>query len=255
MANHLSISHPPKKMPALEILEIIGPADQGKSKPYLCRADDDQLYYVKGQNASSSARCREWVAGHLANAFGLPIPPFCLVKISQQLLDETPDQWKNIGTGAAFASLKQSGHQWFEFGFVDAVEDNLRKDISVFDWWVKNQDREANNTNLLWDATIASLLVIDFDSAFDPNFFPTFFLNYHLFHKDWAAVSADHVMRSDYEARLIHAKTALLDACNNLPLEWLKENRQESLNGEFTIASTKEAIDRCLNQEMLWKTE
>jgi hypothetical protein len=242
-------------MHPLEIVEIIGPAEQGKSKPYLCRAEDEQLYYVKGQNATSSARCREWVAGHLAKAFGLPIPTFRLVKISSELLDETPDQWKNIGTGIAFASAKQSGHQWFEFGFVDAVEEKLRQDISVFDWWVRNQDREANNTNLLWDATIASLLVIDFDSAFDPDFFPTFFLNYHLFHKDWATVSADHVMRLEYEERLAHAKAALLDACNNLPLAWLKGNRLESLDGEFTIAATQEAIDRCLNQEMLWKTE
>ena len=131
----------------LEIVEILGFSDQGKSKPYLCRGDDEKLYYVKGQNASSSARCREWVVGHLAQAFGLPVPPFCLANVSTGLLSETPEIWQNIGMGVAFASASQQGYQWFELGFVDSVEQQLRRDLVVFDWWVRNQDREENNTN------------------------------------------------------------------------------------------------------------
>lgn len=234
----------------LEIVEILGFSDQGKSKPYLCRGDDEKLYYVKGQNASSSARCREWVVGHLAQAFGLPVPQFCLANVSTGLLSETPEIWQNIGMGVAFASASQQGYQWFELGFVDSVEQQLRRDLVVFDWWVRNQDREENNTNLLWDHVSKSLLVIDFDASFDPSFFPTFFFNYHVFAKDWPTVSADCLLRSEYEEKLTNALAALQKACDTLPVAWLKD---AEASGEFSLEAVRAAIERCKTQEALWK--
>lgn len=203
----------------LEIVEITGLSDQGKSKPYLCRGEDEQLYYVKGQNASSSARCREWIVGNLAKAFGLIVPPFCLVHVSSELLAETRQEWKNIGSGVAFASSMQNGYQWFELGFVDSVEKQLRRDLVMFDWWIRNQDREENNTNLLWNSLSNSLLVIDFDASFDASFFPTFFKSYHVFSRDWQDVSDDCLLRADYEDRFTKALVVLNEACDNLPAE------------------------------------
>ncbi len=234
----------------LELVEILGFADQGKSKPYLCRGVDEKLYYVKGQNASSSARCREWIVGHLARAFGLPVPPFCLANVSSELLVETPEIWQNIGAGVAFASASQQGYQWFELGFVDSVEQQLRRDLVVFDWWVRNQDREENNTNLLWDHVSKSLLVIDFDASFDPSFFPTFFLNYHVFARDWSTVSADCLLRSEYEEKLRKALAAFQQACDTLPLVWLRDAES---SGEFSLDAVRSAIGRCKTQDALWK--
>lgn len=34
----------------IEITEIIRPAEQGRSGPYICRGEDNRLYYVKGRN-------------------------------------------------------------------------------------------------------------------------------------------------------------------------------------------------------------
>lgn len=237
----------------LEIVEITGLSDQGKSKPYLCRAEDEQLYYVKGQNASSSARCREWIVGNLAKAFGLPVPPFCLVNVSPTLLLETPDEWQNIGHGVAFASSKQFGYQWFEFGFVDSVERQLRRDLVMFDWWVRNQDREENNTNLLWESISKSLLVIDFDASFDPSFFPTFFHNYHVFSGDWSDISEDCILRAEYEQRFSQALAVLDEACDNLPPEWMSGN--VSSDGELSLDNVRTILGRCKTKEQLWREE
>jgi hypothetical protein len=237
----------------LEIVEIAGLSDQGKSKPYLCRGEDEKLYYVKGQNASSSARCREWIVGNLAKAFGLPVPPFCLVNVSPELLAETPDEWQNIGSGVAFASSMQNGCQWFELGFVDCVEQRLRRDLVMFDWWVRNQDREENNTNLLWDSISKSLFVIDFDASFDASFFSTFFQNYHVFSRDWSDVSNDCLLRADYEERFTQALAVLNEACDNLPLEWM--NGGVSSDGELSLDIVRTILGRCETKEQLWREE
>lgn len=235
----------------LDIVEIVGPSEQGKSKPYLCRGEDERLYYLKGQNATSSARCREWIVGNLAKAFGLPVPPFCLVKVSSELLVETRPEWRNIGAGIAFASSKQYGCQWFEHSFADSVAQQLRRDLVMFDWWVRNQDREANNTNLLWESNSKSLLVIDFDAAFDASFFPTFFHNYHVFSGDWKDVSDDCLLRADYEERFSQALAVLEEACDNLPLEWIKGG--ESSDGELSLNEVRTVLGRCATKDQLWK--
>ena len=237
----------------LEIVEITGLSEQGKSKPYLCRGEDERLYYVKGQNATSSSRCREWIVGHLARAFGLPVPPFCLVNVSPELLAETSTEWQNIGAGVAFASAKQDGYQWFELGFVDSVERQLRRDLVMFDWWVRNQDREENNTNLLWESVSKSLLVIDFDTSFDESFFPTFFLNYHVFSRDWEDVSGDCLLRADYQQRFSTALAVLNEACDNLPLGWM--NGSTSSDGELSLDVVRTVLGRCKTQDQLWRVE
>jgi len=237
----------------LEIVEITGLSDQGKSKPYLCRGEDERLYYVKGQNASSSARCREWIVGNLAQAFGLPVPQFCLVNVSPELLAETKPDWQNIGAGVAFASCKQEGIQWFELGFVDAVEQKLRRDLVMFDWWVRNQDREVNNSNLLWDSASKLLFTIDFDASFDPDFFPTFFKNYHVFASDWAEISGDCILRAEYEKRFADAMAVLTEACDNLPLGWV--NGEASADGELRLIDVRATLGRCETKDQLWREE
>ena len=39
----------------LEIVEIIGPSEQGQQTPYKCRAEDGEIYYVKGRQTNRSS--------------------------------------------------------------------------------------------------------------------------------------------------------------------------------------------------------
>ena len=36
----------------LEVVEIIGRSKQGFTKPYICRCDDGEIYFVKGRSAT-----------------------------------------------------------------------------------------------------------------------------------------------------------------------------------------------------------
>ena len=60
----------------LEIEEIIKPAAQGRTTPFLCNASDGNAYYIKGYPASVAGLMKEWLGANLALAFGLPVPPF-----------------------------------------------------------------------------------------------------------------------------------------------------------------------------------
>ena len=88
----------------LTIIEIIKPAEQGVSTPYLCRGDDESLYFVKGRNSGRSSLWAEWLAGHVGRVFGLPIPPFALASVPASLVRECPAELRPIGAGIAFAS-------------------------------------------------------------------------------------------------------------------------------------------------------
>lgn len=42
----------PLPAPVVQIIEVIGPAEQGKSIPFLCSGSDGHRYYVKGQQTA-----------------------------------------------------------------------------------------------------------------------------------------------------------------------------------------------------------
>ena len=55
------------------IVEIISRSEQGVTRPFLCRAENDALYYVKGRYAGYRALCCEWVAGRLGKLMRLAL--------------------------------------------------------------------------------------------------------------------------------------------------------------------------------------
>ena len=64
---------------SLEIVEIMGRAQQGVTQPFICRGEDDQVYFVKGRGAGRRSLICEWIAGQLGRLLGLPIAPFGIV--------------------------------------------------------------------------------------------------------------------------------------------------------------------------------
>lgn len=65
----------------LEITEIIQRADQGRTKPFLCRASDEKMYYVKGRAATTSGLIKEWLGAQFSQSFGLPTPESKIVYV------------------------------------------------------------------------------------------------------------------------------------------------------------------------------
>lgn len=235
----------------MEIVEIIRPSDQGRTKPYLCRGDDEVLYYVKGQNAGPRAQCSEWIVGSLARNFGLPVPPFLPAYISPALLAETRQEWRGLGSGIAFASRMQIGVQWFEPGYAHAVNRELRRDVLAFDWWVKNFDRQQDNSNLLWHEATRQLSVIDFDLAFSTDFWPSLFQRYHVFNEDWDSIFGDIASQAEYSSRFIETLSIWDTVCQDMPEPWYPQRLSGGNAEVFDLKAARSILDRCLTNE-LW---
>lgn len=217
--------------------------------PFLCRAEDEQLYYVKGRTAGVRGQFCEWVVAHLAKSFGLPVPPFRQVRVSQQLLDESPTGHQALGAGIAFASLARTQAQWFENSFVSEVPLDLRRAVIVFDWWVRNSDRIFDNPNLLWSPGSKELVVIDHAFAFDDEFWPTVFLQYHVFRQEWDSIAHSEELQEKYATKMQEALAGWEDACNSAPEEWkVKTAADDDL---LDYAAALSILDECKGKR-LW---
>lgn len=238
----------------LQIVEILRPAEQGRTTPFLCRGEDDRLYYVKGLNTGRQGQWCEWLAGHLGRALGLPIPPFQVVEVTGELLANTRPEWKVIGAGPAFASLARQDGQWLESRMAGEVPVELRRDVLVFDWWIRNMDRFDDNTNLLWNRADRRLTVIDHDLAFNPEFWPSLFREHHLFSGDWDSVFADLARQAEYAGRLAEALPAFEVACDNVPSAWRWETAEMDRPFAFDQAGACDLLRRCLSPDS-WRVE
>lgn len=240
-------------MPILKITEILSPASQGKTIPFLCRAEDERLYYVKGKGTGRRGQFCEWVVAHLARSFGLPVPDFRLVMVSPELLAESPKEHQILGSGYAFASLARSQVQWLEPSFVMDVPCGLRCAVLAFDWWIKNFDRHYDNPNLLWSAETKELVVIDHAFAFAEDFWPTIFLEHHIFKDDWTTIMSDTALRREYVERMKSALLGWKDSCAAVPTDWTVKAHGDNDVEIFDCASAIAILERCASEE-LWKT-
>lgn len=229
----------------LTIIEIIKPAEQGLSTPFLCRGDDDLLYFVKGRNSGRASQWAEWLAGQVGRAFGLPIPPFRLVEVPANLVRECPAELRPIGSGIAFASRQREAAQWLEPAAIGRVPESLRRDVLVFDWWIRNLDRTRGNPNLLWAPDVEELVVIDHNQAFDPLFQASEFLIGHLFAAEAEAVFSDLVERARYSERMERALEVWDSACDNSPPEWRWANDEQDVPANFDPNAARAVLARC----------
>lgn len=146
------------------IVEVIGKVDQGFSEPYECLDENGDSYIVKGLPRSS--QIKEWICANLATAFGLPIADYALIEIPEEMYDALDDDSQvALGCGPVFASKTIQSAQWFEPNTMHhLVTEEEKLKIFLFDYWVKNSDRNSGNTNLL--VSKRKVKVIDHNEAF-----------------------------------------------------------------------------------------
>lgn len=228
----------------LTIIEVIKPAEQGLSTPFLCRGEDGELYFVKGRNSGRASQWAEWLAGQVGREFGLPIPPFRLVEVPANLVWECPSALRPIGSGIAFASHRREAAQWLEPAAIGRVSQGLRRDVLVFDWWARNMDRSRGNPNLLWVPDMEELVVIDHNQAFDPSFSASDFLENHLFAADADAVFSDLAEQAWYSERMERALEVWDSACDNAPPEWRWANDERDVPANFDPDAARAVLAR-----------
>ncbi|HYQ25116.1 HipA family kinase [Stenotrophomonas sp.] len=242
--------------PPVYIEEILRRSDQGITRPFLCRGDDNSLYYVKGSAANKRSLICEWMAGTLASGFGLNVPQFEIAYVPDGLADLHPEG-RDLGSGPVFAS--QAAYNLNEILFVQAgrVPLEVRRDVIAFDWWVRNADRSltatGGNPNLLWDAASSNLVVIDHNQAFDPDFDPGTFLATHVFQAEFAALSSDLMLMAHYADRMKATLDLWWDnAWGRVPGEWLYHDDEQTIPTDFDPAASLALVARCYDQD-LWR--
>lgn len=225
------------------ITEILSRSEQGVTRPFLGRAENELLYYAKGRYAGYRALCCEWTAGNVGQLLGLPIPNFVIAEVPRALVEgSSRADAADLGAGFVFASELVADAQEITFADVPSIDDDLKRRVLLFDWWVHNEDRtlteSGGNPNLLQTVGTGQLRVIDLNLAFDANFEGSRFWQRHVF-ADLATIWS-----TEFKARLngqMHAAIARLpDIWNNLPDEWRSP--------ECGVGLDLAEVERCLRR-------
>lgn len=242
-------------MPPIYIEEVLDRSEQGVTRPFLCRGDDELLYYVKGTGANRRSLICEWMAGTLARGFGLNVPDFRIALLPDGLADLHPEG-RDLGRGPVFASQVAPNLNEILYVQANRVPVEVRRDVLAFDWWVRNADRSltetGGNPNLLWDASTSELVVIDHNQAFDSDFDTDAFLTTHIFKAEFHALSSDLVLMAQYSARM-KATLELWDyAWGLVPDEWLFHDDEQTIPIDFDPIASAALLARCNDQD-LWR--
>ncbi|TCS36138.1 HipA family kinase [Reinekea marinisedimentorum] len=238
----------------LDIEQIIKPSIQGMSGVFYCKAEDGNNYWVKGHNVGRIDQIKEWLCGHLAIAFGLPIAPFCIASIDEYLVTNLPSQMKVIGYGPVFAS-KDVGPSATWFGAesnAELVPENLRRELLLFDYWIFNSDRQFHNPNLLWESQSDTMIVIDHNLAFDCDLEESVLIDCHIFTDVDREPFRDLSTRCDLISRMDSAIDSIEAKIHKIPEEWswsdLEQTRPTGL--ELNVLLTK--LKRYKGNEAFW---
>jgi hypothetical protein len=259
--------------PPLTIIEVLGRSEQGMTRPFLCRADDGRLYYVKGRYAGWRSLCCEWVAGNLARAMGLRVPDFAIAEVPRLLVEgsDRPDI-RDLGAGPVFASALREKAREITWAEAQGWSAEVRARVLVCDRWVQNEDRSLSalggNPNLLITVEEAvadtagrtpkralyrpCLWAFDFNLAFDPDFDTQRFLGGHIFES--SPVSAE--LRSEMERRMAAALAELPRLFERMPVEWLYLDGDESLPVHLDQKEVYNTLNRPFaDPEAFWLTQ
>lgn len=236
---------------SLTIVEVLERSKQGRTEPYICRCDDGEVYFVKGRSATRPELIAEWLCARLGEAFGLPIAPYAIAIVPEELIEADLTGWLgDLGDGEVFASQRVGAVELTEI-HRELVPQDLRRDVIAFDWWVHNDDRnmtpKGGNPNLLWNPEgEGSLVVIDHNLAFDPEFSSSEFLKLHVFADDIPCMFSDFMLRDEYAARFAAVLGNWDEICDTMPAAWRFIDPERTIPVTFSIPDIKALLDRAL---------
>ena len=136
-------------------------------EPVLVMCSDVNIYVCKYMRSLASAyklAC-ELIGARMAKAWQLITPDIVLVRIK-------PSHWAGISQSHSL-SAPSIGSRWLDgvvdiipstYAKVPATADTLEQlmRIALFDFWIVNEDRNANNANLMYDVGLSRLVSIDY---------------------------------------------------------------------------------------------
>lgn len=231
----------------VQIVEVMRRSDQGITKPYICRGDDGEVYFVKGKGAGRRSQICEWIAGKLGLALELPIAPFEIVELPEELMDSgCMLDLSDLGSGLAFGSRRQEVME-FNFAIVNEVSNSLQQDVLAFDWWIRNNDRllteKGGNPNLFWNPEDQALVIIDHNQAFDPEFDPGIFTQSHVFSMQNNQVFGDMIRCQDYNQRFSLALKDWPLICDGIPKAWFFADMEMTVPVNISLDEVRKQLE------------
>ena len=229
-----------------QITQIIRRTDQGATRPFICRADDGKVYYVKGKSASTGERIREWMGANLASAFGLAVPEMTLLEVPKPLVDHSSSEVKTeLGMGYAVGSRQILSVHELRHEEAALVPVATQRQILLFDCWAGNEDRTLSgfggNPNLLWRSRDKTLYAIDYNLVLQNDFDSQAFWATHVFAKSARLEKLNATEQRHYQEQLNQALKLWPSFWQQLPETWLDEN--ESTAAFDAVAVLKQLQD------------
>lgn len=204
----------------------------------MCRGSDGNTYFVKGSKGTGNRDLiHEMISAKLAELVGLPIAPFTIVEVPQELIDLQflPDI-NDLGSGPAFGSQEMQLTE-LTFAGINHIEVELQQDILIFDWWIRNNDRclsnLGGNPNLFVDQTNGELVIIDHNLAFDFLCEKRNFVESHAFKNQTWELSGDFNRRDEYNELFERAIKAWPNIIQSIPIPWLFADKEQTLPVNF----------------------
>lgn len=246
--------------PLVNITEILGRAEQGMTRPFVCRGEDGLTYYVKGAYAGQRSLCCEWVANRLVSlvlpSAPLGVPLFTMAEVPNALIQGSARKdARDLGAGLVFASLRMAHGQELTWAAAQGWPEETMALLLLLDLWLQNEDRSLSalggNPNLmveqipplpdddpegvLWkDQPRREMLwAYDFNLAFDEDFSRERFFGAHVFGE--ALRQWPEGFRERMEPRLRSALDEVRTIFAELPLEWLHVDGDESLPVQLDV--------------------
>ncbi|WP_227519448.1 HipA domain-containing protein [Marinobacter sp. ANT_B65] len=226
-------------------------SEHGMTKPFICRGEDGEVYFVKGTGAGRISQINEWVSGNLALAFGIPVAPFRIVQVPEELAEVLSVKHAvALGYGPAFGSKEQQITE-LAYSQVSDVPIEMRCSLFVFDWWISNGDRmlteNGGNPNLFWEAESQRLVVIDHNQSFDPDFDSEKFFKYHAFKDIAPRVFDDLIEREHYTSKMENAIEGWEELVRAIPEEWLYRDPEMTMKLDLELNSLLRHLQRFRN--------
>ncbi len=209
----------------ISIIEIIRKMQQGQTQPYLSVADNQRKYIIKGARATYEGLIGEWISGQLGVAFGLPIPNFALAYVDRSLIEFDRELRFDLGHGMVFASEYCDTLQEITYTDLIKSDQQLLRDLFVFDYWIKNDDRnlstKGGNPNLFLQQQTSELVVLDHNMAFDKEFDTASFKMFHVGANAWGE-NQDIFVKDKYATKIATAFQLFNQIIQDIPKDWLE---------------------------------
>ena len=262
-------------IPVLYSLKSIEQQYRTGEEPVLVLCSDMNAYICKYMRSSAAAyklAC-ELIGSCMAMAWQLKTPDIAFVHIKQS-------HW--VGRFSQHSlSAPSLGSKRIErvvdvtpstYGDVESSMEILRQlmKIALFDFWIANEDRNANNANLLYDVGVGELISIDYGcilntatfnysmsqlTSTDTILWSDLFQHLVKGHEKSAVLAIADELKTDYEECLQRSEQQVNAIVKELPKEWnvnenvVKEKLQQLFDEQWTKGVWNNFVE-CLNDNL-----